>query len=129
MDNKVFSGILRELLQSRGINQKWLAAEAETTEATISRYISGQTQPEITIVIKIAKVLNVSVDYLCGLTDMPMPKENLGAEFHLLMRCYSRADDWDKKVLWTMLERYMTSAEKENPISSSFKGSGPARAS
>ena len=127
MDNKQFSNVLRELLNSRGINQKWLAVEAGTTEATVSRYISGQTQPEITIVVRIAKALNVSVDYLCGLTDMPTPKENLGAELHLLMRCYNRADAGDKKVLWTMLERYMTPDEKESPISSSFEGTGPVR--
>jgi transcriptional regulator with XRE-family HTH domain len=127
MDNMLFSSIVRELITSRGISQKWLADEAETTEATISRYVSGKTQPEITIVVKIAKVLNVSVDYLCGLTDMPMPKENLGAELHLLMRCYNRSDAGDIKVLWTMLERYMTPEEKENPISSSFEGAGPAR--
>ena len=127
MENSLFSGILRDLLNSRGISQKWLADEAETTEATISRYMAGKTQPEINIVVKIAKALRVSVDYLCGLTDMPTPKESLGVEYHLLMNCYDRADAHDKKTLWTILERYMTAEEKENPISSSFKGAGAKR--
>ena len=127
MDNMLFSSIVRELITSRGISQKWLADEAETTEATISRYVSGKTQPEINIVVKIAKALKVSVDYLCGLTDSPIPKESLGAELQLLMRCYERADKHDKKTLWTILERYMTPAEKESPISSSFDGKGAAR--
>ena len=127
MDNFTFSTILRELLSSRGISQKWLADEAETTEATISRYMAGKTQPEINIVVKIANALRVSVDYLCGLTDSPTPKESLGAELHLLMRCYDRADAHDKKTLWTILERYMTTEEKERPISSSFTGTGTVR--
>jgi len=127
MDNAIFSGILRELLASRGINQKWLADETGVTEATISRYVAGRHQPEINIVISIARVLNVSMDFLCGLTDTPTPKDSLGPEVLLLNRCYSRADAHDKKTLWTILERYMTPEEKDRPISSSFTGTGNAR--
>jgi transcriptional regulator with XRE-family HTH domain len=127
MDNAKFSYLLRELLNNRGISQKWLADEANTTEATISRYISGKNQPEIVNVVNIAKALSVSMDYLCGLTDSAIPKESLGQEIHLLLRCYERADAHDKKTLWTILERYMTPAEKESPMSSSFEGTGAVR--
>jgi transcriptional regulator with XRE-family HTH domain len=129
MDNvtPIFSTLLRELIKARGISQKWLADEANTTEATISRYIAGKNQPEINIVVGVAKALNVSVDYLCGLTDSPLPKESLGAEFQILMRCYARADAHDKKTLWTILERYMTESEKDGPISSNFSGTQPAK--
>ena len=127
MYNSSFSAILRELLESRGRNQKWLAEEAQTTEATISRYLAGKNQPEITIVMKIANALNVSVDFLCGLTDSPTPKENLGAEINLLIKCYGRADSRDQKTLWTVLERYMTAEEKESPISSSYEATTNVR--
>ena len=116
MDNILFAKLLRELLDSRAMSQKRLAEESQTTEATISRYLAGQHQPEINIVIKIAKAFNVSVDYLCGTADYPTPKENLGAEKILLLKCYERADSRDKKTLWTVLERYMTDEEKaKNP--------------
>ena len=120
MDNALFSATLREILNSRGISQKWLADEAKTTEATISRYVAGRNQPEINIVVNVAKALGVSMDYLCGLTDTMVPKESLGQEIHLLLRCYDRADTHDKRTMWTLLERYMTPEEKERPISSSF---------
>ena len=120
MTNSQFAFILRDLLDTKGITQKWLADKANTTEATISRYLSGKNQPEINIVVNIAKALGVSMDYLCALTDNATPKESLGAEILLLMRCYDRADTHDKKTLWTILERYMTAGEKESPISSSF---------
>ena len=113
MDNKSFPKILRELLTSRKKNQSWLAAASKTTEATISRYLSGLNQPDIYIVVNIAKALDVSVDYLFGLTDIPIPKESIGAEFVQLMRVYERSDARDKKILWTVLERYMTDEEKE----------------
>jgi transcriptional regulator with XRE-family HTH domain len=120
MDNEHFARTLEELIEYRGISQKRLADDADTTEATISRYIAGKNQPEIKIVVRIAKALNVSVDYLCGLTDSPTPRENLGAEIQLLLRCYERSDAHDKKILWTIMERYMTSEEKDSHISSIF---------
>ena len=36
-----FGDILKQTLEERGINQKWLADAADTKEATISRYING----------------------------------------------------------------------------------------
>ena len=117
MENEVFASLLRTLLKERGISQKWLANEAETTEATISRYVYGQTQPEIRIVVKIAGALNVSVDYLCGLTNMSSPKESLNSEILTLIKCYERADNGDKDTIWSVLKRYMTQEEKDNPFS------------
>ena len=113
MIKSTFSNILRNLLKTRGISQKWLADAATTTEATISRYAAGQNQPELEILIQIAKALNVSVDYLCGMTDSPLPKESLGFTMNLLMHCYNRSDAHDKKTIWTLLERYMSAEEKE----------------
>jgi len=127
MDNMQFAYILRELLDSRGISQKWLADEAGSTPATISRYTSGLNQPEINIVTKVARVLGVSLDYLFGLTDSPVVKETVGAELHLLMRCYERADSHDKRTVWTVLERYMTESEKERPFTSSYGREGSPR--
>ena len=67
-----------------------------------------------------AKDLNVSVDYLCGLTVLATPSESLSAEVLILLRCYDRADLRDKKTIWTILERYMTEAEKESGLVPSF---------
>ena len=122
MDCKKFAALLRDLLEAKGINQKWLADKAGTTESTISRYLNPKdgNQPEIATVVRIAKALDVSVDYLCGLTNLPSPKETLGTENHMLLRCYGRADARDKKIVWSILEGYMTPAEKENPFSSSI---------
>ena len=109
MINYSFSKILKSLMESRGISQKWLADEAHTTEATISRYVNGIHQPNINLVIDIAKALDVSVDYLIGLTAIPYSGEDRTAELRLLVRCYNTASDRDKKLLWGILEDYMSS--------------------
>ena len=122
MVSPIFSQRLSELLDYRGA-QKWLAVEADTTEATISRYMRGETQPELNIVVRIAKALGVSVDYLSGLTDSRVPRESLGEEIILLLKCYEAADERDKKVLWTILDRYIPTGEKR-----SATGSNPTNA-
>ena len=127
MDNLSFSYTLRELLSSRGISQKWLSTEAKTTEATISRYLAGKNQPEINIVANIAQALNVSMDYLCGLSDSSVPKEQLGEEILLLIRAYKRADDRDKRTIFMILERYMTPDEKLNSVSVEFSEARDSR--
>ena len=75
MESSIFSQILRDLISSRGVNQSWLADKADTTEATISRYVKDKTVPEIPIVIRIARAFNVSVDYLFGLTNAAVPRD------------------------------------------------------
>lgn len=107
-----FSKTLKAIMDSRGINQKWLAEAAHTTEATISRYVNGVHQPNINLVVDIAKALDVSVDYLLGLTAIPYAGEDKTAELRLLVRCYNKANDRDKKLLWGILEDYMSPDER-----------------
>ena len=109
-----FAGILRETMKSRGVSQKWLADMAATTESTISRYLKGGNQPEISIVARIAKALGVSVDYLCGLTNAPAPAESMSAELQMLLRCYGRGDARDRELVWAVLARHVTDAERES---------------
>ena len=62
----VFCDRLRTLIKSMGISQRELAKKIGCTEVTISRYITGERVPSATVVVKIANVLGVSVDYLIG---------------------------------------------------------------
>jgi len=112
MDNERFALNLRDLIESRGLSQKWLADKAETTEATISRYLNGLNQPSIYIVTRIAAALDVSMDYLCGITDSTAIKETLGEDAALLIHCFNRSDARDRQAVWIILERYMTEPER-----------------
>ena len=65
-----FAQRLKEIMKEKKISGKELAEGANTTEATISRYVSGKRSPEILEVLKnAAKFLGVSTDYLLGLTN------------------------------------------------------------
>ena len=56
---------LKELLDKRGINQSDLAKNIDISQKTISNYINEQTEPTLSVLIKIANYFDVSLDYLC----------------------------------------------------------------
>ena len=62
---------LKELRKKKGISQLRLATELNTTQNTISRYKTGEREPGIAELIKIADYFNVSVDYLLERTNDP----------------------------------------------------------
>ena len=51
------------------INQKELAIKANVTEGSLSRYENDIREPKAAALIQIADALDVSTDYLLGLTD------------------------------------------------------------
>ncbi len=66
---KIFIKRLIELMEEKDMTQCELANLIGTTNVTISRYINGERKPRIEIVVKVAEVFNVSIDYLFGITD------------------------------------------------------------
>jgi transcriptional regulator with XRE-family HTH domain len=63
------------LLRSKGMQQKELAEMIGITEATMSRYISGERDPKPETLANIATALHTTSDYLLGIErdefDMP----------------------------------------------------------
>lgn len=67
---EIFSRRLVELLEERDMSQLQLSQLVGTSNVTISRYITCSRKPRIEIVAKIANVLNTSVDYLLGFSNV-----------------------------------------------------------
>lgn len=109
-----FAKTLKETIESRNISQKWLADAADTKEATISRYVTGVNKsPNVDILINIAKALNVSTDFLLGLTDVPNFSSDVSKEERILLSAFRKASDRDIAVIWQLLDPYLSSKEKE----------------
>lgn len=62
---------LKEIRKAKGISQLKLATDLNTNQNTISRYETGEREPGITELIRIADYFNVSVDYLLERTENP----------------------------------------------------------
>lgn len=64
--------IAQRITQARNdlnINQKELAKRANITEANLSRYENGVREPKSAVLMRLADALEVTTDYLVGLTD------------------------------------------------------------
>lgn len=64
---KEFGDRLQGLLRDQGVTQKDLAIRIGTTEATISRYVSGDREPKADVLANIATALHTTSDYLLGI--------------------------------------------------------------
>lgn len=65
-----FSNRLKELRTSKNMTQKQFADLVGTTSVTLSAYENNTKKPSLDIVKKIAEKCKVSIDWLCGLSDM-----------------------------------------------------------
>lgn len=64
---------LRELREKAGYTQAELAEILKMGSKQIWRYENGETEPDGQTIVTIAQALNVSADYLLGLSDDPTP--------------------------------------------------------
>ncbi len=64
-----FSERLRELRIEKGLSRRQLAEMLDTLPRNISYWELGQRECNFDMLLKIAEVLDVSVDYLLGKTD------------------------------------------------------------
>ncbi|MAN75719.1 MAG: hypothetical protein CML24_00610 [Rhizobiales bacterium] len=65
----MFHTRLREVRESRCISRTKLADTIGVSVSMVGHYETGLNSPSAEALIKIAKILNVSVDYLLGLSE------------------------------------------------------------
>ena len=56
---------INHFMQVKGYSQKQLAYSIDITESAMSRYLNGEREPKISVIKRIAKVLDVPIDRLC----------------------------------------------------------------
>lgn len=61
---KVFGEYLKSLLEEKGMTQAELARRTGMTEASVSRYISGQRTPRISQAYRMALVIGIDMNTL-----------------------------------------------------------------
>ena len=64
-----FGDRIKELLAEKNMMQKELGKRIGVTEATISRWVANDREPKVGDIVKIAKALDCSADYLFGLQE------------------------------------------------------------
>ncbi|MBE6893761.1 MAG: helix-turn-helix transcriptional regulator [Ruminococcaceae bacterium] len=111
---KDFGRKVKKIMKQRGITQSWLAQKIGATEATLSRYVNNSRKPQADIAAEIAEALDVSLDYLMGISCFPAPIKTLSTEESLMLSAFGRASSRDRKIIFGVLEDHMTAEELEN---------------
>lgn len=60
---------LRQLREKKGISQRELGDSLNLSQRAISRYESGEAEPDLATVRKISEFFNVTIDFLLGEDD------------------------------------------------------------
>ena len=68
---KELSKRLRKVREEKGFAREKLAREADISTSALYNYERGTQEPTVSVLNKLASILNVSVDYLLGNTDEP----------------------------------------------------------
>ena len=66
---------IAELRKEKGLNQVGLGLKLNVSQKMISAYESGMHQPGVDTLKQMAKLFNVSVDYIIGVSDIRTPAE------------------------------------------------------
>ncbi len=64
---------LRKCREEAGLTQIKVAIYCDITVNTYQNYELDVHEPKVSILMRIARLYNVSIDYLVGLTDDPTP--------------------------------------------------------
>ena len=65
----VFGTVLKELRLKSGMTQKELAVKLGVTKSVVSYYELAERTPSPEVLVKLAKIFNVSTDYLLGIEN------------------------------------------------------------
>ena len=66
---QIFSIRLRELRKEAGLSQKQVAEKLNMRQQSYAQYESNVSEPNLETLAKIARIFQVSTDYLIGLND------------------------------------------------------------
>lgn len=60
---------IKDLRIDHDLTLRELAQKLEISERTLARYENGASKPTVDVLIQIALYFNVSMDYVCGMTE------------------------------------------------------------
>lgn len=97
---------LKTLREAREINQQRLATELNVSQAMISKYELGLSEPDIATIKKIAEFFKVSTDYLLEVSDdkVSVPAYGLTDAEKEVLFGFKRLNDLQKEKLKAYLK-------------------------
>ncbi|MBO5363684.1 MAG: helix-turn-helix transcriptional regulator [Clostridia bacterium] len=69
MNMKIFGERVKQTLKEVGLTQKAFATILQVQPSTLCEWLSDHNEPPMQMIVDIAKILEVSTDFLLGLKD------------------------------------------------------------
>jgi transcriptional regulator with XRE-family HTH domain len=117
-DLEVFRKRLDDALWARRMKQIDLARKAGINYKSVNSYYTGHTIPSLEAVVKLAKALDVSVDFLLGRADemnqIAPESPEFAEEVRFIRRACAVASPKEKKLLLQVAKTIIEQAEQEN---------------
>jgi transcriptional regulator with XRE-family HTH domain len=80
-----FGARVIEVRKERGMSQEQLAKALGATPTTVGRYERDEVKPSIEVAVKIAEVLEVSLDYLTGRSQNDLKDKKMIERFNSIL--------------------------------------------
>lgn len=90
---------IKEAREARGWTQEQLAAEMNTTQQTIQRWESGQTDPKASVIKEISRVLGITVSFIMNIEDEGNEVEGLSTDERKLLKYYRQLPNDRKRMV------------------------------
>ena len=100
---------IREIREEKGLSQKELASKLGVSPTNIYNYEVGRTEPNIEMLVKIADILQVSIDYLLERSDdfgTITVNNTLTREEQRLLNAFNKLNDVTREKLIEDAEFY-----------------------
>ena len=65
---------LRVIIAEKNLTNKWLSAQLGVGQATVSKWVRNNAQPNLEMLIKISKILNVDINELIRPDEVQMDR-------------------------------------------------------
>ena len=110
---------LKKYREKKGLSQKKLAGLVNMSQQGYAKYETGSATPDPERLALIAEILEVSVDQILSYSEKnsiencETEQRRITPEKKILLAAFERASEEDRRVLWTLLERYLTPNEKQ----------------
>ncbi len=118
VDMEQFPETLKLLRESRGLTQARLAELIEASPRVYNRWETGAAAPRLDTLVKIADILNVSLDELVGRTEPSSEVEIQNPRLHALYRHIDRLSDEDQQAVIILLDSLVKRSQMDQILAS-----------
>ena len=106
-----FGKRLLEARKNKGLSQEDLAGQLGTKGPAIGRYERDEMKPSIDVAAKIANILDVSLDWLVGHTDMELDSKMVER-----IQEVTQMKDKDREHVFAMLDAFIKQTKLQNVL-------------